>query len=720
MKQTKRKILIPLLTAVGFGALAVGSTFALFTDKAEVNIQVGAGKIDISSSIKNIVTYSAVGDSEGTIQDENHFTYKHVAQGTEMVQGVKHYMFINHGYATFDDETNALTLKDIAPGDRIDFGFDVGNESTIDFKYRFTYRVENNNYALSDAFETSIKIGTADADQYTGLRNYRSAWQVCSPSTSLDGLAFSISFPMDSGNIYQVKTATIYIGFEAVQANAVTLDESLVEMADASINGMTFEDNTASRAELELEDDADLVITASNVAADVTVTVNVPAATEEVTSTDNVTLSVSEATVTTTAQSDISTLNFDISLKVNGEQQSSYSEPILVEIDIGIGYHIATVKHNGTTIENTGNPSTGFAYDPAEGVVRFYTQSFSPFTVEYYVNVVNVTTWDELKVAAADPYTTVLLKNDINVPLRTVRSGMAGSREVFEPDTCQVAAGVTIDGGNHTLILPSFYVDSATLNAVLTLNGATLKIMGDGATVKNLTIDSSRILNQKATIDVNHKNNLQLIDCTFFGDLDYIGAGQVLKNVDKDLTATRVHVYDAMAFIYESDGNVLDGKIKIEDSLINTYYYTINFGDSTVDSEVLIKNSELRGWTSYDGKAKITFDGVSFGKTYFSDNSAGAYNFLRAYANSTFQGCTFDDNFSTEIINFAVANFNSCKIHVLSSDTLVDLTAANYESDYSSMFTLINSGYAEIHDGAKIIINGTTVATLEVEPELAA
>ena len=53
-----KPIIMSALAAIAFGTVTVGTTFALFTDKAETKISVKAGVVDIENEIKDFVGYS--------------------------------------------------------------------------------------------------------------------------------------------------------------------------------------------------------------------------------------------------------------------------------------------------------------------------------------------------------------------------------------------------------------------------------------------------------------------------------------------------------------------------------------------------------------------------------------------------------------------------------------------------------------------------------------
>ena len=55
-----KKILVPVLALTAFAAVGVGSTYAIFTSKANTNIAVTAGKVSVTATVENVKLYSGV------------------------------------------------------------------------------------------------------------------------------------------------------------------------------------------------------------------------------------------------------------------------------------------------------------------------------------------------------------------------------------------------------------------------------------------------------------------------------------------------------------------------------------------------------------------------------------------------------------------------------------------------------------------------------------
>ena len=251
MNKISKPILVSALVAVGFGAIGAGATFALFTDRAETTITAEAGKIDISSTLTTIKTYSAKADTNGTLVDENQAKYVYEEQASSEVQGVTRYYFVNGGYVTYEagqSGDGTLSIHEMTPGDKVEFSFDIGNGSTVDFKYRMQYQVLNQNYALSDGLVTSIQRGQAQAEKFAGLRSYRTGWSLVQVANTMDAVSFVIELPIDKGNDYQDKTADIKISFEAVQGNAAVNDSASVVVSSVAPSSSSVAPSSSSVA----------------------------------------------------------------------------------------------------------------------------------------------------------------------------------------------------------------------------------------------------------------------------------------------------------------------------------------------------------------------------------------------------------------------------------------------------------------------------------------
>ena len=364
MNKHIKMLLLPALAAVAFAGVSVGATFALFTDKAEASIEIESGKIKVSSTISDFVTYSAEANANGDRIDEN--GYKYISKQTE-VAGV----FTNGGLGGY--EGSHIALARITPGDRVTFNIGLGDESNVTFKYRVVYKVVSQDTTLAKALVTKANF-TGEEETYAGLLEFTSTWETA-PVTGLGGKSFSfdIELPIDKSNNYQDKSVDFVFSVEAVQGNAYTENvdaKTLTGIEDLSQNAVA-EAGEPVVIEVANGEDEDKTFG---------LTATLPA--DLVDAGDKVELLVSDAEmdVTTSAQA---TLDFDITLKVNDTAVSQFDEEITVEIYVGEGLDAdhMQVFHAGTEINN-------WSYDEDTGIITFTTSSFSPFVVKYQMPII--------------------------------------------------------------------------------------------------------------------------------------------------------------------------------------------------------------------------------------------------------------------------------------------------------------------------------------------
>lgn len=158
MRKTSLKpIILSALLATTFAATTVGTTFALFTDRADTTITVTAGKVDIESDVK-IAKYENVGSAaSGQLTNktevfENGATSYTTEVGTSFV---------------VSDDT--LTITNMIPGDKLTVNVALYNKSNVKTKYRLA--ISNNSGALANAITVTTTAGHTSwepLDAYTG------------------------------------------------------------------------------------------------------------------------------------------------------------------------------------------------------------------------------------------------------------------------------------------------------------------------------------------------------------------------------------------------------------------------------------------------------------------------------------------------------------------------------------------------------------------------
>ena len=192
-KSMKKTILLSAITAIAFGSIAVTTSYALFTDSAETNVTVTAGKVDVSATVSDLKLSSL--DVDRTT--DNSFTNG----GTAVING------------------SSITLDKVSPGDKVTFKLAVTNSSTISTKYR-TKLIAEDDDGLFEALEFSIggytsqKVGawalTDGVSEATSIGSYDECY---------------VYLPDTVGDEYQGKSCTLSFTVEAVQGNATVKND---------------------------------------------------------------------------------------------------------------------------------------------------------------------------------------------------------------------------------------------------------------------------------------------------------------------------------------------------------------------------------------------------------------------------------------------------------------------------------------------------------------
>ena len=208
MKMKKKVLLSSLATIALCLCLIAGSTFALFTSKIETNISVNAGKVELYATVDSFKMYSVQADENGEEVDENGYTYTYVdvtADGE----------FANGGTATCED--GVIDMKNITPGDKVEFTFAGENKSNVAIQYRYVIECLDGLELMS-----GLVVSVGPDDKYESISSYSSGWTKLAAEAAInDSLVMSIELPVDAGNEYQEKAAKIRVAVEAVQGNAV-------------------------------------------------------------------------------------------------------------------------------------------------------------------------------------------------------------------------------------------------------------------------------------------------------------------------------------------------------------------------------------------------------------------------------------------------------------------------------------------------------------------
>lgn len=221
MKSMKRNVIVSAFLAIALClSVVAGATFALFTSSAKVNLSITSAKVKLlNATIENKKMYSLTEVNpdtlEGTEEDRT-------AAGTFYLGG------------TAEFEGNALTLKKMAPGDRIAFDVKVDNESDIPVKYRVLVK-EDGESNLTAALNIFVNNEYYLGDSATGYTALAVGENVTVP--------VSVELPISAGNDYAEKTATLIVSVEAVQASVKDTADTPLSFSDGNAHEYTLDKN---------------------------------------------------------------------------------------------------------------------------------------------------------------------------------------------------------------------------------------------------------------------------------------------------------------------------------------------------------------------------------------------------------------------------------------------------------------------------------------------
>lgn len=179
-----KKLITPIVAISAVLATSVGTTFALFTSKASSQVEITAGKVNVTMDIDNLETFSGV-------WDETTASYK--IEETPVLG-----TFVNGGTVTVDD--GVVTIDKISPMDEVKFTVTFTNNSNIMIKYRTLKQLFEDNGLFEGLYVTINGV------KFDGMTDY-SAWTLLSEAGVIDTYNVDILFPEEAGNEYQEKNA---------------------------------------------------------------------------------------------------------------------------------------------------------------------------------------------------------------------------------------------------------------------------------------------------------------------------------------------------------------------------------------------------------------------------------------------------------------------------------------------------------------------------------
>ncbi len=400
-KTTKRALITSVLSLLVCFSMLIGSTFAWFTDTATTGVNtIKSGNLDIKLSYKNssVTTWTEVSSSSKLFKDA---------------------ALWEPGY------TEVAYLK-------------VENKGTLAFKYQFTVNVINeivgksvlgNDIKLSEVLKYDLVELTSDTTYtdrtkalaaVTDPKNLATEVVKGNMEAKADAKYFAliVYMPTDvdnKANHNGTDIPSIQLGVNVSAAQYTSEKDSYGSDYDAKAD-------LPELASSIVVADTDTVIEANGVK------VTVPGgASDEAVAGDTLTLSVEETTAPSTisiSAADEVIESLEISLvNQDGEKVESDGNSILVETTITKGLGTIAVYHNGTEL-------SGVEYNSETGLLKFYTNSFSPFVVvekDAYAVVSDasalntaIANGDSIKLSAditLDAGTTVTVQNSTEIDL---------------------------------------------------------------------------------------------------------------------------------------------------------------------------------------------------------------------------------------------------------------------------------------------------------------
>lgn len=263
---------------------------------------------------------------------------------------------------------------------------------------------------------------------------------------------------------------------------------------------------------------------------------------------------------------------------------------------------------------------------------------------------------------------------------------VAGETIVGTADELTAATGSVTLGANITIEEPT------TLNNVTIIgNGKTISTTQEGTGKSVLELTGGSVVEDvvfnapKSQYDIKVTGEATIKGCTF-----------AAKSANADN-------YSKRAIMISGSGDVT-----IEDCVFNTQGYALNTSGAT--GNLVVKNSILNGWTSYDGIASATFDNCQFGKSNYEN--------LVPYVNSTFTNCKFAKGFAISLLktNGKTLEFTNCKYNnkaVATNNILFDVNGGNGEELGTSITTIIIDG--ENYTATAEYATGNELVDLDIE-----
>ena len=507
-KRSLKPIILSALLASTFAATTVGTTFALFTDRADTKIEVTAGIVDLAIEYANLKAYSL---------DEN--------DNAELVE-VSGGKFATNGTYELNAQTGTVKLNKMVPGDKVEFDIKLTNKSNVKTKYRFamskTGTLAPYLHASFGAATLQWKALDAVEDITTGKLIETAHVVIDFPNTGSEITVREEGYD----NSAQGLSATYVLGYEMVQGNAHVVDTA------PAIDPVTVSE--APEADPEQEG----VYTFDIMSPDALVGVSGIAKDE-----NDVTLKVTSAEEGNFTIEGATTANYNIEVENRKEGKA-----VTVKLYVGEGYETVYVFHADET-----TPLAGTSYDAATGYVTFTTTAFSPFHFAGVKEAMKfVKTEQELR-AALEVGGKIHLANDIiassvngtGTPLAVVKdTAIYGHNFTI---TNRATRAMWIDEANvslelHDVSILGDKVEDSTYPRGLQLNEPGAKVLLDGTSISEVSHYAINAISAATNAEITIKNSSV---ASGWAALNIWGANSVINVENSRLIGTNDKAYNA-------------------------------------------------------------------------------------------------------------------------------------------------------------------------------
>lgn len=207
MKKSKTKLILPsILTIIGCIAIGTGSTYSLFSSESTNNITISSGKVNVTSTLSNLSTYSKkTQDGEYEKIDDNNF----YLGGKASISG------------------SSLNIENIAPGDKVEFDINIKNKGNISTQYQYSYSLDSDaslsakkllaSFNVSSTIDSTTKTLIGDTNKYISYSSGYSLLEINASKTIR--FVFELPIELSDTDLMGVTDLNLNFKVEATQGN---------------------------------------------------------------------------------------------------------------------------------------------------------------------------------------------------------------------------------------------------------------------------------------------------------------------------------------------------------------------------------------------------------------------------------------------------------------------------------------------------------------------